>query len=175
MTSSGGGTSRSDDGGRQRRRALRAHADLFASAIKEETDRLSKLANVVEALIQAGDGHIVEAMQVADTHVAGVCVLGGEKSASGPRFSGGIGFPQLLHTRPSRAGYFKFTGRGFRPRLVSRWTHSGVRAARGVVHNEAPGPHLGTQKPVHPGRAGNLPISYALSPFHPVFGISFGG
>ncbi|MBH39845.1 MAG: hypothetical protein CL790_01295 [Chloroflexi bacterium] len=82
MTSSGGGTSRSDDGGRQRRRALRAHADLFASAIKEETDRLSKLANVVEALIQAGDGHIVEAMQVADTHVAGVCVLGARNLAT---------------------------------------------------------------------------------------------
>ena len=76
MVSSDGGTARPDDGGRQRRQALRAHAELFSSALKEEPYRLSKLANVVEALIQAGDGHIVEAMQVVDTHVVGMYALG---------------------------------------------------------------------------------------------------
>ena len=76
MVSSDGGTTRPDDGGRQRRQALRAHAELFSSALKEEPYRLSKLANVVEALIQAGDGHIVEAMQVVDTHVVGMYALG---------------------------------------------------------------------------------------------------
>lgn len=75
MVTSGGGATRPDDGGRQRRQALRAHAELFSSALKEEPDRLSKLANVVEALIQAGDGHIVEPMQVVDTHVVGMCAL----------------------------------------------------------------------------------------------------
>ena len=63
------------DAGARRRRVLAAHAELFNEALTEDTDRLAKLANVVEALGLASDAAPLEPLMVLGDHVEGAMRL----------------------------------------------------------------------------------------------------
>ena len=63
------------DAGARRRRVLAAHAELFNEALTEETDRLPKLANVVEALAMASDAEPLEPLAPVGGHVEGAVRL----------------------------------------------------------------------------------------------------
>ena len=63
------------DAGARRRRVLAAHAELFNEALTDETDRLTKLANVVEALAMAADADPLEPLAPVGDHVEGAVRL----------------------------------------------------------------------------------------------------
>ena len=69
----------SSDAGVRRRRVLAAHAELFRELLERDEDRLSKLANVVEALGRSGGADIIDPFRAAADHVSGSIRLEGDR------------------------------------------------------------------------------------------------
>lgn len=69
----------SSDAGVRRRRVLAAHAELFRESLERDEDRLSKLANVVEALGRSGGADILDPFRATADHVSGSIRLEGDR------------------------------------------------------------------------------------------------